>query len=447
MSDVLFGLGTHFFGNTSGDATVTDSDFGGVSPTAEFHMMVTQNNLGYTSNVKTIIGASEGINSGDLWCFMAANEDFSILTSVLVKQLQIKSHYNWDFLGGNRELVADFVSFGTNSATYNVSETTDKIDYINAVLLCGGTDLDTKVGIFDVGNTNVGNTEVVVTGIDMSGNCAIIIFGNQLAMNFGSVNTDPQSAFGHMIGLISYDGTTIRQGCFVDIERDNLSTTAPFAKVVNNRAIVIIDDSDGSLVSSAEVTSLSSTGFTLTVRDANMPMNHKFGYLALSLPSDWKAHVSIEDMPTSVSNPTSFTPSGVANFTPQILIQVLSLLEAENTLATDDQAGGGAMRFVTGLGSQDERCITWDIEDNITTTDTRCGVLAEGRKNEHDGTEGYQMSLNGFQNGGWNDDFASVHANVKKTVCLIMGEDTVFDDPFHGNITQTKLAVRQASTI
>ena len=229
-------------------------------------------------------------------------------------------------------------------------------------------------------------------------NSALILFGSDAGYGTGSGASSPCRT---KIGMGSYDGTTFKQKCFALSEPDGQASGSPAAHLSSDRIYFRLNDSDGTTAYEVEWTAASSTSFTVTIRNQNATTNANIGYIAIALPSDWHANVSTETTQTGTPGDQSYTPSGVSGWTPQILLQVLTLAESVDAAKTDDEAGGIGLRIVIGTGSDDECCYYLNIEDAAGTTNTECGTYDRGFLNDHDGSGGYDMSLKSFNSGGW----------------------------------------------
>ncbi len=417
MSDVKLGLVHDFFGTVSGTHDHTDGNFGSATPKAALHMMCYATALNTRANhANFCIGASTSATAGDLFTFFNSSEHANASTFTARKAMEVQTAFIGVPADGNRDGWHDFSAFGTNKITYDVTNTYDA-DYGTVSLLLGGDDLDPKVGTFDVDDATVGTTKTISLGEDMT-NSALIIFG--VDQDF-TTSTTSGSNFCNGMGLGSTsDAVTFRQASAMVAEPTSLSEGRPVAYLNSTHIFQQINASDGSPEFALEWTAADSDGFTLTVRTATASSTAKFGYIAFPLPSDWNATVSVEDSPTSDGN-QSFTPAGGSGWTPQLLIQIPTLMESVNATKTDNEAGGLGMRWVIGTGSDDEYCVSYNIEDASETTDTEVGIHDKGFLNEDDGTAGLDVSLVSFDAGGWTDSFDDSMLTAKKLPTLILG--------------------------
>ena len=422
MSDVKIGLVHDFFGTSSGDHAHTDSNFGGASPLAAL-LMKCRGTVLNTPAAHAIcsIGAAESATQGDLFCITNKSQDGVADTSTHRRSRDTEAA---ELLAtaGSRDGWTDFgpnaaPAFSNNTVTWDVTNTYDS-DYGAVSLLFGGADLNIKVGTLTLAAED-SETLVTVTGGMENG--VLLLFATD--SDFSTASTGGSTTFRLLCGMGSYDGTTFRQASISLSENQTKAAGAPAAYLHDDRIMNRSDGDTGALVWSLQWTTGSSTQFGVTTRDGT-PSSNDVGYIAIGLPSDWNATVSVEDTPTgAISNPYTFSPAGGSGWTPKILIQILTLMEAVDTAKVDNQAGGLGFRWVIGTGSDDEYCVALNIEDAAATTNTESGIHDSGFLNEDDGGTGYEMDLNGFISGGWKDDFVNVMGNAKKTICLVMGQD------------------------
>ena len=413
MSDVKFGLVQSFVGTSDGTYTNTDSNFGGATPFGAFIGRSWGTAINTPRDGKAItFGAAESNTSTELFCLTQTGEHNQTSTDT-GRQIRQTSCSYLLVPGGARDGDTVFSVFTNNNVTLDIDNTytSDNGEY---VLLIGGTDLNLQIGAVTITNTEDVET-LITTGFDMT-NSALMLFGQDSGFTAGTSDFDDARM---LAGMGSYDGTTFRQSSFAHFESNAEPDGMPNGYLHDSR---ILNAADAAFEWSLEWTTANSTQFGLTPRDATMGSG-AIGYIAFGLPSDWNANVSVQDMPTSVSNPTTFTPAGASGWTPKILIQLLTLMESVDTHDATKNAGGYGLRVTIGTASDDEYCVSANMEDASPTTNVESGIHDSGFLNEDDGTTGYEMDLNSFISGGWRDDFVNVMGTAKKTICLVMGED------------------------
>lgn len=433
MSDVQIGL-VHDFNSvqTSGGPTFDheDSNFGGGTPKGVLHLHSRSTVLNTpAAHFAMSIGAAKSATTGELFTMHTASQSGSPDTVTYGDQREVLASYlGVPFQAENsRDGHHDFSAFGTNKITYTVGNTYDG-NYGLITLLLGGADLNVDVGVFDISNNSVDDEEAIVTGFDMS-NSVVLLFSTHQEWQIESADTSP-STLQSVWGMGTYDGTTFRQACMSLVEVNASAEGDPTAHLSDGRIIQASGGATGSALHAQEWTSVDTTSggrFILTTRNEDVVSPVKYGYIAIGLPSDWKATVSVEDTPTgTISNPYTFSPAGGAGWTPKLLIQFLTLMEAVDTGKVDNEAGGIGCRIVIGTGSDDEYCVAGNIEDAAPGTDTEIGIHDSGFINEDDGTTGFEMDLNAFVSGGWEDNFVNVMGNAKKVISLTIGENDSF---------------------
>ncbi len=446
MSEVFIACTDKQIGTTEQDEDFTPqfSLASQITPTAAFTMWVA--NGAIDSNRSTINmgwGSAEGTASGDLNTFFFANIDNLTDTDVAQKQLKIKSHW-WGADEGPKDGIADFVSFTDDTVTYNVDPalaTAKAPGYYAAVLMLGGADMNTESGVLDA-NLSQDEEVLITTGFDMT-NCAILLWGTSKDLSWSAVNNNASQSFTPIFGMGAYDGTTISQACVSYGEEDNIASTAMYAQLRDDRIGQAMDETAGTDTYSLELTTLNSTQFGITARDAAPGMNQNFGYLAIGLPSNWRAQVTVET--GASSNGLLVTqPTGFEEYTPQLLFQLLTLMTATSTIygpsASPTLAAGFSIRFI-GPSEFEEYCLQWDHQNNDTDTVTNCGIHTGGIKSRNFGNAGIEMEKISFIPGGWVDSYVE-NRNDSLFPTLLMGPLTAL-----GRQTQVKVAVQQASTI
>ncbi len=446
MSEVFIACTDKQIGTTEQDEDFTPqfSAASLVTPTAAFTMWAAVGTLD-SNRQHTHIGwgSAEGTASGDLNTFFFANVDGLTDTDVAQKPLKIKSHW-WGENTGQKDGIADFVSFSDDTVRYNVGTalgTAKAPGYHTAVLMLGGADMNTESGIIDMNVSE--NAEVTITtGFDMT-NCAILLWGISSSVSWQSANGNAVQSFTPIFGMGAYDGTTISQACVSYGEEDNIASTAMYAQLRNDRIGQAMDETAGTDTYSLELTTLNSTQFGITARDAAPGMNQNFGYLAIGLPSDWRAQVTVESCPTGTPLHVS-QPTGFEEHTPQLLFQLLTLITAANAIrgpsASPTECAGFSIRFV-GPSEFEEYCLQWDHQNNDTDTITNGGLFTEGQKHRNFGNDGITMEKISFIPGGWVDNYTNTRVDSLFPT-LLMGPLTP-----KGGQTQVNVSVPQASTI
>ena len=440
MSDVLIGISQDDLGTTSGDNDAEDTNFGSATPKAAMTFMSRGTTVNTTVDQKQVsCGAAQSDTADETWTFYSSSRHGVSSTDTDKKSLNDKTCWKGTQTA-SRDGHYQFSSFGTNKVVWDIDNTFTS-DFNTFTVLFGGADLDVVVGTLDASSLTSGSTVSATVNIDMT-NAALVLVGNDT--NYSSGSSPATSSTRQAIGMGSYDGTTFRQAAVMVAENNGQGAGDPCSYLNDSRIFQRCNIDSGLAEYALEWTAADSTSFTLTVRDSTAASTAKIGYIAFALPSDWNAYVSVEDIPTSGTNPIAFAP-GFSGWTPQVLFQVLTMMEAVNTAYNSALAGSLGIRVAIGTGSDDGYTIASAVEYNADPTNTECGVYDSGFLNEDDGTAGIDMDLSSFDSGGWSETINTFPAAVKKSICLVMGEDDaaganpkgplgglVFGGPFRG---------------
>lgn len=412
MSDVLFGLSQSDFGTSGGTHSHTNVGvFAGATPKG----VITIVSPDFT-DAELCLGAAQSGTTGEHFCFAASSENGS--ASVDTSKQAMNTKISWlHSADGARDGWTDFDSFSANTVTYDVTNTYNDDEHVISLLI-GGNDLNVAVGVIDHSSDTSGTSIQTTVGFDMTNSC-LILFGNDTDFSTGTSASD--DGLRQAIGFGSYDGTTFRQASIMVAENNGPAEGDPTAYLNTSRVFQRCDINDGTAEYAIEWTAADEDSFTTTVRNATASSTSHIGYIAIGLPSDWRAIVSVEDSPTGTGT-QAFTPSGATDLTPSLLLQVLTLIESANSAKVDDEAGGLGLRLVTGTGAGQEYTAAFSIEDAAATTNTLSTFASSGVLPDHDGSAGIAMSLDSFDSGGWTDDFSAVFGSAKKVISLIVGE-------------------------
>ena len=211
-----------------------------------------------------------------------------------------------------------------------------------------------------VGSFDSSATQDVATTITMSPS-----FAPQTVFIAGNDEDDgiPETAFVYaqsLLGVADYNGSTVEQGSIMHLSVDGAAAGDPYANIWTNR--VRRHPTVGT--ESLELENFVSNAFDATTRDGNS-VSQNIGYLALA----WNTadrRVTTFDAPTGTATVNkSFTWPG---FTPQCVIQALTMLTATDTQTTDANAGSQGIGIFDKDGG--EECIAWADEDAAATINT-----------------------------------------------------------------------------
>ncbi len=224
------------------------------------------------------------------------------------------------------------------------------------------------------------------------------------------------------VGFVTDDGVTTRQCCGMFADESGLGTTEVRGAAMNNRCGYIPEAQADTLDYSLLAENFTATQVEITTKDSNA-IAADWGIIAMKLGSTLKATCGVVDGPTD-TNPTVYTATelpGMAGV-PQFIMQVLTLIETENTLATDRTAGGFGVRMAT---ADEEFTYSINSEDAQGTSDTEQGSHSSIAISDHDGTTGLAGSLTSMDSDGWTDTYGTVDAALDgvKWPTLVITDD------------------------
>ena len=404
MSDVNIAVIQQAFGTTGGNVSFTSSGFG----TCKGYLLI----LSKITTVDTIashahicVGGGDGTNE---WLAYGSSEDAIATTNTNRKAMEDHSIF-MGTPGGSRDGWATFNAFVTDGIELNVDNTFDG-DYQLTVILLGGDDLSVDAGVWNP-NATQNLTTTVTTGFETN---ALFVFSVGRNSDTGSA---PLDILELSKGLLSYDGTTIRQAFSVINEADNAAAGEPSAQASASRVQGAITSE--SLDYTTEITSVTSTTFVATTRDGGADASDDICYLALNLPSDMEAWVGVVDSATSTGS-EAYTPTGLS-VKGQFLLQIQTLIDTLDSLKTDSQAGGVGIGVSTASASFSHSI---NIEDAAATTNTQSWIETDSVAIEDDdGTALLQASFTSFDSAGWTQNYSAADGTARKFPSLIIQEE------------------------
>lgn len=271
--------------------------------------------------------------------------------------------------------VADRADWPTDGFRISVDTALGSDVRVSYMAFAGGVNVQ-----YDTPTVSSG-TEVVSTGWQPD---CVIFMGNGRTINAtsGAVQS---------LGFMSYDGTTITNGCIGYSDRDNVTTTQSGVASFNNRCFVS-PDTNPALGSEWEgsVTSVSSTSYSL-LRDVGT-LNATFFALALNFEDGEEAKTAIYSAPTSTGDDTESL-----GFRPQAALFANVRCTVNNVFQT-----GGAVAasgFGVGAFSVDvadnlsQRYMDFTSEDNRATSDSH-NRTGESVVLRHDNTSAIEHDSN-----------------------------------------------------
>lgn len=361
MSATNFGVGQTYGGNTTSDFDITDSGFLGAAPKGAL-VIVTQHISSEADSgivdASIGIGFTDGTNQHALW---ASSEDAEPSVDSYSRVMSDKLAVIHDPPTGYRDgwrIVDATTPFPTDAVTIADSNTYAGA-YQHTAMLFGGADISCEVGNFNP-NATQNSTTVVTTTIKPH---AVILFASGDAFE---TDTGPAESNANIhVGFFAWDESTFEQACASFCEVDGSAAGDPHAYVRDNRCLANFEGA--SQTYTLEVTAATTTSFTVTTRDAAGIAAHDICWMAIELASDAEAHVGVVSAPTTTQS-KSYTSSDISSLsgrTPKAMIQLLTMVTALDTVASDGSAG------VFGIAvniSDAQECHSIHCERTVTTT-------------------------------------------------------------------------------
>ncbi len=392
--------------------------FGGATPKAAWIILTEHTTDESTKdNVNVSFGICDASSEACIWWGSRHNVTEGDGARILMNT-ECGAIYQADQGTPNRDgwLQLDADGFIADGITLIANNTFDG-DYFITVVLFGGADLSAKVGTFDP-HDDEDSATTVTPGFETN---ALITLQTGTT---GSTATNSNNDYRGNIGIFSWNGTTRRQSCISFSQDEGHADGNPYLSVsggLTDGSARISRYIDGtSALYSLEVTSVTSTTFLVTTRDAaSSGTSHPVYYLALKLPSDVKAWVGVVDTPTTIKS-ESYTPTGL-DFKGQFLFQLPTISDSVDDLKAGVAEAGSIGIGVNTVGS--EHCVSWQIEDDEGTTDTQ--TITENTSIELPDDAGLDFitaSFTGFDAQGWTQDFTDTDGTARKIPSLVIGE-------------------------
>lgn len=320
--------------------TITDTDFGGGTPTALFVFGARSETWpGENNNVSVFAGAATSTSERAV---SAARDRTAQAAQVASSYGSVSAAvYMINPVNQSTALLADFSSFSANTAA--LSWTTSSNLFIATAVLFGAD--DAEAGTFDPNDTQDATVSVTTPGFQAD---AVILFSHGNLYN----GSNPIN-YGFSVGF--FDGTNnVGTGIFGLNGADPMDLAS---MTLSNRAGVVMSSS--SAYSSVQL-STNASGFTATTRDANAAANDRYGYLALDMTTG--AHAGTFTTPTSTGT-SAVTGTG---FTPKVVV----LSCTRNTSLDSQSATDSGSWSLSAFDSDDQWTVTAHSDDGAATSDT-----------------------------------------------------------------------------
>ncbi len=257
------------------------------------------------------------------------------------------------------------------------------------VIMFNGSDLQVSLDSVTI-NSTVGLTTVTTTGIPQD---LVFFIGTDIAGEDSS-STAINNSFG--VVDISNDQATIVNRSMGWCSDHNNNVGSPFSVIRNDRALTMITEA-GVLDWGIELTSATTTSYTVTTRDVTPGNGMEVYALALDL-DDRGSKIGSVDSPTSGA---TWTPSVSLGFTPQHVGLGVTQAQVEGTI--EDDADAGSMGISSNTGTGEETFHGWYSDDGGATTDTANNFRSRVIDFRNDDTSVIVQdhSHSSFDSGGW----------------------------------------------
>lgn len=303
------------------------------------------------------IGFSDFISH---FCIAHQDEDASAKVDCDAIKSNTKVYTTLDVGGGvNDTGTASTVTDGVRIT----NDTSLPSGHFATVIMFGGADLKVDLVNAAINSIQDGTVTPTVT-LDDNDDKLIFFIGSDITAE-DSASSGINNSFGvcHATGSDG-GGWTFSQRCMGWASDHNNNDGSPFATVETDHVLKMITETGGDDWA-LEVTALSASGntLTLTTRDTGAGANMEVYLLVLDL-DDRSAKVGDVIGPVA----SEWTPAVSLGFTPQYVGLGLTVLNAYDTIGTDEKAGSLGISSNTGTG--EETCHTWYNEDAAATTNT-----------------------------------------------------------------------------
>lgn len=266
--------------------------------------------------------------------------------------------------------------------------------YITVVFFAG-SDVSAHANSFSLGDTTNGSVTTTAPGF-------------QFDLLYGATTKNGYNVFNGGYGFAHFDGSTITQRAYIHHNRISAQSAWAF---VRNDAIAgeIRPDTTGDIDYRAEVTNVSSTGFTIRTTGAG-GNNTPFVYLALDFGDTVDSWVGTHSTPTSTGNYSDTGPG----FTPQYTLMIPNYVEALNTKADDAKAGSFGFSVIDAL-NQYSNSYTFQDATSPSNTSSLANNKAVHILSDNQTTSSIQGDFVSFDTAaGWTTNYTAVTGNSKR---------------------------------
>lgn len=302
-----------------------------------------------------------------------------------------------------------FNSFITDGVRFNVSDAFAAAYYMVGIMFAG-TDVS-----FYVADSSTNALQNGVTTITAPGFQPTDVFVGSTFTSFGTSTTasaDARLGFGVASDTGSGVTNLSQNWGYTD---GTAGAAEVFAEDRSNRCFQLLNNSGAS--GSAQITTISSVGFSITTRDA--AGSQVFMYGALKLPSHLSRLLEIVDTKTSTGDQKYQN----SVFRPQAYLVMASALTTVDTHTTNDDAS----TYLVGAGSGTSTahgCVAMSCDDGATTSD--CEELASNTfalVHDATGADLYEITLDGFTSSGLDLNFGVANGTARKVILWTVQEN------------------------
>ncbi len=337
-------------------------------------------------------GATDGSNQ---WCIAAKSQD-AVGTSNTSRRGHV-DEVAVVITGGatnGNDVEINFVKWVKDGVQVNVGVNAGGAVYLMTVILYGGP-IEAVAGTYKPAVEDVAITETIGFQLDAL----------YTASTTGDMDDGNDDLAIMTTGLASFDGSTIRQCCFLYRSNDASANMVTQGDV---RSAGINSANDDRF---HELGNITATTFDVTPKgDAGA---WETGYLALKLGPGGEAWAGVLDSPTSTGE-NAWTGVG---FTPTSGTIVPSMIASVDTSHTAGEASGWGIYDVTVL--QEAMC-AWADEDGPTTSNTQSLVNNKLDLDADDGTNAFVATLTSFYADVATLNFTVVDSTIRKWPALFL---------------------------
>lgn len=383
----------------------TTADLGGLTPKAALFFITRATSDGAAAaHANFGIGAATG--AANEWAIATTDEDGQGTTDTGARVrddacILIVDPGNEGSVDGQ----AEFSSFIANGVRVNWTNAPAAAYLVTAVLFAG-TDLSAHADNAALGNSTNNAVNITDPGFEPD----LVIAACQGRSGINSSGTNALLSVGAV-----HNGVGVTQRCFGSASRHNQAAAAVAMRYTESYGVMETVGSSGALDWGGEFSAFDADGFTVTTRNAGAN-NTALCYLALNFNNAADAWVGTVDTPTGGGNDSIAAPG----FTPQFVMQGMTLTEAIDTAYTNELAGSHGL---SAFDDDDEYANSVSSDDGEGTTDTQS--LSDDtavQLPDDDGTAGLTASFVSLDANGWTLNWSAVEANAKKFWSLAIEE-------------------------